>query len=149
MEKTMNLAAKKNSLEPGNCLSFPSISDSVISSRVANIGVSMGRDNRVILSSVTSLKNIEIDRLKLSGKNNCCSSKVSSPKINLDEEEEDILDAHLHHICGGFVESAYEEGYDQICCKLNATQRKKRTNSRNKNKIATKKPKIASKLCLK
>jgi len=28
MEKAMNLVAKKNSLEPGNCLSFPSISDS-------------------------------------------------------------------------------------------------------------------------
>jgi hypothetical protein len=88
----------------------------------------MGRDNRVILSYVTSLKNIEIDRLKLSEKINCCSSKVSSPKINPDEEEEDHLDAHRHHICGGFEESAYEEGYDQICCELNATPRKKRTN---------------------
>uniref|UniRef100_K3ZMC1 DUF4283 domain-containing protein n=1 Tax=Setaria italica TaxID=4555 RepID=K3ZMC1_SETIT len=139
MEKAMNLAAKRNSLEP----------DSIISSRVANIGVSMGRHNRVILSSVTSLKNIEIDRLKLSGKKDGCSSKVSSPKINLDEEEEDLLDAHLHHISRDFEESAYEEGYDQICCELNATPRKKRLNSRNKNKIAIKKPIIPSKLCLK
>jgi hypothetical protein len=43
IKKAMNMVAKKNSLEPSNCPSFPSISDSNIVSRIANLGVSMGR----------------------------------------------------------------------------------------------------------
>ena len=77
VEKVINLVAKKNSLEPRNCPSFPSISYSNIVSRIANLGVSMGRDNSVI-SSVTSLKNIEIDRLKVAAKLNVGSNRSLS-----------------------------------------------------------------------
>lgn len=106
LEKAMNLAAKKNSLEPGNCLSFPSISDSTIATRIANVGVSLGRDDSVILSSITSIKNLEIDRFNVSAKCNS-NNKSTSPKINLDE---DML----------------EEVYDHICSDLVATPRRKK-----------------------
>ena len=56
----------------------------------------MGTDNSV-LSSVISLKYIELDRIKVSAKHNASSSKSPSPKINLDEEEEDLLDAQLNY----------------------------------------------------
>lgn len=105
IEKAMNLVAKKNSMDPGNCISFPFISDSNTVTRIANLGVSMGRDSSV-MSSVTSLKNIEIDRLKVSAKNISGSNRSSSPKINLDEEEEDLLDAQLSQICENFNECA-------------------------------------------
>ncbi|OEL34808.1 hypothetical protein BAE44_0004172, partial [Dichanthelium oligosanthes] len=88
--------------------------------------VSMGRDNSVISSSVTSIKNIEIDRLKVSARNNSISNKSSSPKINLDEEEEDLIDAHLYHICGDFYEGEHDEGYDHTSCDLIATPRRKK-----------------------
>ena len=44
-----------------------------------------------------------------------------SPKINLDEGEQDYLDAQLHHACGDFDESVHEEGLDHICNDLIAT----------------------------
>uniref|UniRef100_A0A0Q3QPG3 DUF4283 domain-containing protein n=1 Tax=Setaria italica TaxID=4555 RepID=A0A0Q3QPG3_SETIT len=61
--------------------------------------IQLTQDNSVT-SSVASLKNIEIHRLKVSAKNNADNNKSSSPKINLDGEEEDLLDARLNHLCG-------------------------------------------------
>ena len=63
---------------------------------ITSLGVFLGTDNSV-LSSVISLKYIELDRIKVSAKHNASSSKSPSPKINLDEEEEDLLDAQLNY----------------------------------------------------
>ena len=52
----------------------------------------------------------------------------------MDEEEEDLLDAQLNHICGNFNESVHEEGLDHICSDQAATPRKQKSNSRKKNK---------------
>jgi len=110
----------------------------------------MGRDSSV-MSSITYLKNIEIDRLKVSAKNIVASNRSSSPKINLDEEEKDLLDAQLNQIYGNFNESVHEEGFDHICSDLVATPREQKSNSRKKNKTSStlKKPITPSKLSFK
>ena len=110
----------------------------------------MGRDSSV-MSSITYLKNIEIDRLKVSAKNIVASNRSSSPKINLDEEEKDLLNAQLNQICGNFNESVHEEGFDHICSDLVATPREQKSNSRKKNKTSStlKKPITPSKLSFK
>lgn len=143
------MAAKRNLEDPGN-KSFSSFSDAQISSKVINLGISLGRDNSEVASSVISLKHIEIDRLKVAAKvkgSKKISTLVPTP---YDEIEEDILDADLNHFGGDLNEEAFEEGLDHICCDLNVTPRKKKSKSSKKNKVARppKKPNTPSKLCL-
>jgi hypothetical protein len=134
----------------GILLSFTSNSDHDISSKVVNLGISMGRNKSIIDSSITVIKNIEIDRLKVAAKEKLNKNKSISQNINLVEEDEDQLDALLDHACGNFQERMHEEGYDHICCELNAIPRKNKSNSIKKNRVGrpSKKPITPSKLSL-
>lgn len=161
IEKAKNLIRKKNLVDSnhstttdihdlGILLSFTSNSDHDISSKVVNLGISMGRNKSIIDSSITVIKNIEIDRLKVAAKEKLNKNKSISQNINLVEEDEDQLDALLDHACGNFQERMHEEGYDHICCELNAIPRKNKSNSIKKNKVGrpSKKPITPSKLSL-
>ena len=97
----------------------------------------MGRDNSVISSSITSIKNIEIYRLKVLAKEKGIINNSPSPKINLDEEAEDVLDACLNHVYWDFEERMHEEGFDHICCELNAVSRRKKSGKKEKGGIYT------------
>lgn len=58
LTKAVRTAAKRN-LETSGMSSFPSFSDSVVQSRISNLGVSLGRDNSEVGAFVVLLKNIE------------------------------------------------------------------------------------------
>jgi hypothetical protein len=49
------------------------------------------------------------------------STRSVSPKINLDEEEEDLLNGQLKHTCGYCGETMLEDVLDHICHDLVAT----------------------------
>lgn len=66
LTKTECMATRRN-LETGMC-SFSSFSDSQVSSKISILGVSMGRDHNEVSRSVISLKNIEIDRMRVEPK---------------------------------------------------------------------------------
>lgn len=54
--KAERRAATKNLEKPGNSKSFELFSDSRICSNLNNVGISLGRDNKVISSSVVAIK---------------------------------------------------------------------------------------------
>lgn len=47
--------------------------------------------------------------------------------INLDNEENVVLDAHVDHFCAHFVKRAHGEGYDHICFELKPVLSQKKT----------------------
>jgi len=154
LEKAMTLVAKKNSMDLGMSLatagtstSFLSFSDSRISSKLSNLGISMGRDDKLIKSSIVSIQNIEIDRLVVSGKKRL---ENKNKLINLVDDDEERLDAILGHVCGNSNEDMQDQAYDHILSDLSPFPRKKMSNLTKMNKISRppKKPKNPSKLYL-
>jgi hypothetical protein len=64
--KTERMPKSRNLETAGNSSSFLSFSNSRISSNMNSIGISLGRDENVVSSSIVSIKNIEIDRISVS-----------------------------------------------------------------------------------
>ena len=138
--------------------SFASFSDSRFSSNLDNITVSLGRDDNVIRSSTTAIKNIEIDRLVVTAKkkvenkykSNVKNKSTSNITDFSDEKGEERREAVLNHVCGDINEDSLEQEYDHVFNDLNPIPRKKKSTSATKikNGKPPKNPRTPSKLCL-
>jgi len=138
--------------------SFASFSDSRFSSNLDNITVSLGRDDNVIRSSTTAIKNIEIDRLVVTAKkkvenkykSNVKNKSTSNITDFSDEKGEERREAVLNHVCGDINEDSLEQEYDHVFSDLNPIPRKKKSTSATKikNGKPPKNPRTPSKLRL-
>jgi hypothetical protein len=72
----------------------------------------------------------------VSSKINIGKNRSSPPKINQNEEAEELLDAQLSHACGDFNEFVHGEGIDHICSELVATPRRKKSISKKNNRVS-------------
>ena len=122
--------------------SFASFSDSLFSSNLDNITITLGRDDNVNRSSTIAIKNIEIDRLVVTAKKkvaNKYKSNVKNRSTNItdfsDEKGEERREAVLNHVCGDINEDSLEQEYDHVdhvFSDLNPIPRKKKSTSATK-----------------
>jgi hypothetical protein len=109
LSKAQRLAAKRN-LEISE-YSFLPFKPKVIATKLNNVGIRLGRNDKEVLTSAISIKNIEVDRLM--------ASSISSPSIRravLNEEDDNDIDEHLSHAIKRWDENSehddLEWGYD-------------------------------------
>jgi hypothetical protein len=114
LHKVEVLAAKRNLESEGTY--FTSFSDSHILSNLGRIGINLGS------SELAVIKNLEVDRLVLSAKQNKVLP-IASP-VESDDERDERLDAVLNHACGDLNENVLDTERDHIL-DLAPVQRKK------------------------
>lgn len=136
MSKAQKRTAWKNlDFNDGNTLSssFVSFSDSVLSSNVQNLGVSLGSSVDIVSDSVALLKMVEWDRLTA-----CDSSKEIE-----DDSEIDILDCDednkldqltLSHLCGDLMEEVMDVDNGHLSCDFKTVYKKIKSKSSNRKK---------------
>jgi hypothetical protein len=139
MDRVKKRAALKN-LEPvegkTSNSSFLSFSDVVVQSNLSNIGVTLGKNDSEVSDSIMCLKTLEAKRLppKLSNKEMGEQHNIAL----LDNEEDDDLDnITLGHLCGDLMEEVMDEDSDHLSCDFQAVFKK------NKSKSSSTKKKIA------
>jgi hypothetical protein len=117
--------------------SFLPLSDTVISSKLASVGVSLGSNNNAISVSANALRHMEFDRLKVNPK----VSAKSGPSIQDDEELSATIDGQLlSHLVDEVAEVDLDELMLSSVYDLKASARKSKANS------ASKKSKFSSKV---
>jgi hypothetical protein len=139
LDKARKRAALKN-LEPmkgkNPNSSFLSFSDAVVQSSLNSIGVALGNRDSEVLDSIRCLKSIEAKRLPPT-----LSSKEMGDQRSiavLDNEEDDDLDnITLGHLCGDLMEEVMDEDSDHLSCDFQAVFKK------NKSKSSSRKKKLA------
>jgi hypothetical protein len=139
LDKARKRAALKN-LEPmkgkNPSSSFLSFSDAVVQSSLNSIGVALGNRDSEVLDSIRCLKSIEAKRLPptLSSKEMGDHRSIAV----LDNEEDDDLDnITLGHLCGDLMEEVMDEDSDHLSCDFQAVFKK------NKSKSSSRKKKLA------
>jgi hypothetical protein len=136
MDKVKKRAALKN-LEPvegkTSNSSFLSFSDVVVHSNLSNIGVTLGKNDSEVSDSIMCLKTLEAKRLPPKP-----SSKEMEEQHNialLDNEEDDDLDnITLGHLCGDLMEEVMDEDSDHLSCDFQAVFKKNKSKSSSRNK---------------
>jgi hypothetical protein len=117
--------------------SFLSLSDNVISSKLARLGVSLGSNKDSIMVSANALRHMEFDRLKV---NSRVSAKLV-PSIQDEEELSATIDGQLlSQLVGEVAEVDLDELMLGSVYDLKASARKSKANS------ATKKSKFSAKV---
>jgi hypothetical protein len=110
--------------------SFLPLSDKVISSKLASVGVSLGSNNNAISVSVNALRHMEFDRLKVNPK----VSAKPGPSIQDDEELSATIDGQLlSHLVDEVAEVDLDEWMLSSVYDLQASARKSKANSASKN----------------
>lgn len=89
---------------------------------------------KLMKSSIVSIKNIEIDRLVVSGKKRL---ENKNKVINLVDDEEERLDAILSHVCRNWNEDMQDQEYDHILNDLSPFPRQEKSNLAKMNKTST------------
>jgi hypothetical protein len=135
--KAERLAKKKNL----KGISFSSFSDSRIISKLGRLAINTNT------SSVTHLKNSEVDRLVVCANKN---NKVNANDLLSDDEREERLQKTLNHAGGFLNESLFDAENDHIL-DLSPVSRKKRFNKAKTQETSNlpKKPKTPSKIIIK
>jgi hypothetical protein len=98
LHKVELMAAKKNLESKG--ISFSSFSDSQVLSNLGRIGINLGS------SDVAVIKNLEVDRLVLCAKKKKLIANTTT--VDSDDEQDERLDAVLHHACGDLNENVLD-----------------------------------------
>ena len=120
--------------------SFLAFSNSSISAKLSNVGVSLGNCDKKIAVSTKALRHLEFDRLTVVPKDSCKSDQSQSD----DEEMHDTIDVHLlTHLVGGVSEGGLDEATLSSLYDLKASGRKSKADSlKNKNKTPRKKANV-------
>ena len=130
MTKAMRRKALLNAqLTPGmssKSKSFLSLSNSQLSSKLFNVGVSLGRNEEEILVSANALRHMEIDRVRASPNAKCTPVNHSLD----DDEATDTVDGQLlSHLVGEVSEVGLDEAMLGSIYDLQASSRKSKKNS--------------------
>lgn len=117
LERAECLVAIKNLEVPAICgnefnNSIVSISDSVFSSNINSIGISMGENENEIFSSVSNIKCGEFDRLQANPSNK--NSDEAYLDASDEEENFEIDNITIDHLCSGLIEEPKDEDADHI-----------------------------------
>ena len=137
MMKAMRLRASRNlSFSQGttSSKSFLSFSNSQVNSNLEGLGVSLGSNAKERSVSALILKNIEVDRFKVSPKNKLNEHLTDS---DLDEEE---VDAHydgqlLNHLVGDVSEVGLDDTRLESFIDLTAKERKSKSAKKTKKTV--------------
>ena len=121
--------------------SFLAFSSSNISSKLNQVGISLGNNSTKTAVSTKALRNLEYDRLTVTPKAPC-----KSDMSQLDEEEHsDTIDVHLlSHLVGDLSEGGLDEATLSSLYDLKASDRKSRAASLKNNKKSPRKQKRLS-----
>jgi len=114
--------------------SFLSFHDTRISSTLRNVGVSMGKNVNEVSPSVSVLKHMKIDRLKVSPK---YPSALPNPETEEEEEEANATydGLLLSHLVGVVTKVGLDEARPgSMFCDFTASSRKSKSHSSKKNK---------------
>jgi hypothetical protein len=146
MAKAMRRKAASN-LDPSGTSpcdkSFLSFSTPQISSKLNNLGVSLGTSLDLVSVSTKALKHMEFDRLKCTP---VSKSKSDTSHINDDDDDEAyaISDGQLlSHIVGEVSEVGLDDVMLSSCYELRAKDRKSRTSSIKKSSWPNKKARVS------
>jgi hypothetical protein len=113
--------------------SFLSLSDTRITSRLKNVGVSMGKNDNEINLPVGVLKHMEIDRLKVSPK---CNTSIPDPETKEDDEANAKYDGPLiSHLVGEVTEVGLDDArHGSMFCDFTTSSWKSKSHSKKKQK---------------
>jgi hypothetical protein len=125
LHKVELMAAKKNLESKG--ISFTSFSDSQVLSNLGRIGINLGS------SDVAVIKNLEVDRLVLCAKQKKLIANTTT--VDSDDEQEERLEAVLHHTCGDLNENVLDMKNGHTV-DLSPVRRKKKYNNAKIRKMA-------------
>jgi hypothetical protein len=115
------MAAKKNLESKG--ISFTSFSNSQVLSNLGRIGINLGS------SDVVVIKNLEVDRLILCGKQKKIIANSST--VDSGDEQDERLEAVLSHACGDLNENVLDTERDHIVDLTPVRRKKKYNNAKN------------------
>lgn len=113
----------------GTSLSILSFSDHVVSSKFANLGINLGNDDLESRDAVWSLKQLEFDRIS-----SIPTSEVEVLEVddtNKKEEDLDIENLALGHLCGDLMEEVMDEDSDRLSCDFQTVFRKNKSRKKN------------------
>jgi hypothetical protein len=140
MDKARKRAALKN-LEPieGNISnpSFPSFSDIVIHSELSKIGVSLGKNSSEISDSLKRLRSLEAKRLTSVSPSKAMENPRHIALLD-DEEDEDLDNTTLGHLCGNLMDEVLDEDSDHLSCDFQVVFKKNKLQSSSKRKKISK-----------
>jgi hypothetical protein len=145
MMKAMRRTASRNLDFEGTSTrkSFLSFDNAKVSSNIASLGISLGRNDKAVDFSVKALKQVEFDRLTVAPK----SSLFMDPLVSDEEEEESDVNHEgklLSHLIKDTSEVDLEDtARDTMLCELVASVRKNKSNSANKKGRPSKKAKTS------
>jgi hypothetical protein len=140
MIKAMRRKAERNLDSPGilsSSKSFLSFSTPVISSKLANVGISLGSSRQEVSFSSNVLRHMEVDRLTVTPK------VAGFPDASLDEEEElhATVDGQLlSHLVGEVSEVDFDETGLASVYELKASGRKSKSQRARKRSRVSKSP---------
>ena len=105
-EDALSKAMRRKALQftPGmvsKSVSFVSQSTPQLSSRLFNVGVSLGRNEKEVLVSANALRHMEVDREKVSP---CVLSTPTSHPLDDDEATDNVDGQLLSHLVGEVTE---------------------------------------------
>ena len=139
MAKAMRHKALQNAqLTPGTSSkskSFSSFSTPQLTSRLYNVGVSMGRNEKEVLVSANALRHMEIDRVKVFPST---KSRPAAPPLDDDEATDNVDGQLLSHLVGEVSEVGLDDAELGSIYDLQASGRKSKNASDKKNKLSRK-----------
>lgn len=139
MEKAQKRAAWKNLEHEGNHLSFLGFSDSVISSKFNAIGVALGKHEKQITASISTLKSTEQNRLDLLTPNlEQGGLDYDSDFLANTEEDYDWENPMLSHLCGDLMEETFDKDSHHLSCEFDTVFKKNKSRSSTRNKKSAK-----------
>ena len=139
LTKAMCRKALQNAqLTPGmsaKSMSFASFSTPQLSSRLFNVGVSLGRNEKEVLISANALRHIEVDRTRVTP--NMLSRPIAS-SLDEDEATDNVNGQLLSHLVGEVSEVGLDETGLGSIYDLQASCRKSKNASAKKNQRSSK-----------
>ena len=109
-------------------LSFTSFSDVVVASKLINLGLDVGKNEKEVLGSVQVLKTVERNRLSA-----FCPRIVEehdSDAVFLEsDEDDDVNNLTLGHLCGDLMEEVMDDDSDHLSCEFETVFKKNKSMS--------------------
>ena len=120
--------------------SFLSLTTPQLSSRLFNVGVSLGRNEKEVLVSANALRHMEVDRVRATTN---VSSRPITPLTDEDEATHNVDGQLLSHLLGEVAEVGLDETWLGSIYDLQASGRKSKNASAKKNKKVRKSPRVS------
>ena len=144
LSKAMRRKALQNvQLTPGTSVkskSFVSFSNTQLSFRIFNVGISLGRNEKDVLVSANALRHMEVDRVR---ETTNVSSRPSASPLDEDEATDNVDGQLLSHLVGEVSEVDLDESGLGSIHDLHASGRKSKYSSAKKNQKSRKLAKLS------